>query len=234
MRRVPVAAAAVILVGACAHDGRALRQPSSGQTLSIVTTTTGPTTTIGLNPASLGTVAGAKTTVRPAGAGSTTVPPSGAATTTAAGAPATGALGLVLPWKDGAPIDAAYTCDGGNIRPTISWSNVPVGTAELAVLIEDEDAGGFVHWLVAGIPPNATSIAPGGLPPGAVQALNGFGNPGWGGPCPPAGASHHYRTQLYGLSTPSGVTEGMATGAATAAVKKSIVALATVTGTFAA
>ena len=222
----------MILVGACAHDGRALRQPSSGQTLSIVTTTTGPTTTIGLNPASLGTAGGAKTTARPAAAASTTVPPARAATTTAPGASTAGALDLVLPWKDGAPIDGSYTCNGGNIRPTISWSNVPVGTAELVVLIEDEDAGGFVHWLVAGIPPNATSLAPGGLPPGAVQALNGFGNPGWGGPCPPAGASHHYRTQLYGLSAPSGVTEGMATGVATTAVQTNIVALATVTGTF--
>src|SRR3954447_3061286 len=61
-------------------------------------------------------------------------------------------------FQDGAPIPTDYTCDAGNKQLPIAWSGTPSGTAELALTMDDPDAGGFVHWVVAGIPATATAI----------------------------------------------------------------------------
>ena len=39
----------------------------------------------------------------------------------------------------------------------------------------------------------------GQLPDGALQGRNDFGEIGYGGPCPPSGAPHHYVFTLYAL-----------------------------------
>src|SRR4029079_454296 len=64
----------------------------------------------------------------------------------------------------------------------------------------DDDAGGYVHWAVAGIPPTAGQTTEGAAIPGAIEGVNGFGKPGWGGTRPPQGAPHTYRFRLYALS----------------------------------
>jgi Raf kinase inhibitor-like YbhB/YbcL family protein len=81
--------------------------------------------------------------------------------------------------------------------PAISWATGPAGTSSYAVTILDPDAHEFVHWAVLDIPATVTSLAagisPGGsLPAGAHELDNGFGKPGYGGPCPPPGSIHHY------------------------------------------
>jgi hypothetical protein len=45
-------------------------------------------------------------------------------------------------------IPAQYTCDGADISPPLSWSDVPAGTGSLALVVEDPDApsGTFRHW----------------------------------------------------------------------------------------
>src|ERR1700719_645379 len=55
----------------------------------------------------------------------------------------------------GAEIPAQYTCDGADISPPLSWSDVPAGTGSLVLVIEDPDApsGAFRHWAVFDIPP---------------------------------------------------------------------------------
>jgi phosphatidylethanolamine-binding protein (PEBP) family uncharacterized protein len=72
-------------------------------------------------------------------------------------------------FKNGAPIPAEYTADGKNTSPAINWSNVPSGTRELALIMDDPDAPTpvpFVHWVVYKIPASATGL-PAGVPPGA-------------------------------------------------------------------
>ncbi len=106
---------------------------------------------------------------------------------------------------DGA-IPQQFTCDGDETSPALAFDGIPDDTAEIAVVVRDPDAGGFVHW-VAGLPADTTAIDEGALPAAAVEADNGFGNPGWAGPCPPEG-NHTYEFTVYALSEPSGLSAG--------------------------
>jgi Raf kinase inhibitor-like YbhB/YbcL family protein len=90
---------------------------------------------------------------------------------------------------------------------------VSESTVELALAVVDPDAQNFVHWVIAGIDPGLSQLAVSEVPPGAVQANNDFGQPGWAGPQPPPGERHTYVFTLYALTEPSGITEG-ADGAA--------------------
>ena len=101
-----------------------------------------------------------------------------------------------------------FTCDGANRRPRLQWSTPPSGTPELAVEMLDPDAPGgtFTHWLVYGIPPGISSMA--AAPTGAAQGVNGFGRRGYGGPCPPRGAAHHYHLVVLALDTRLGLAAG--------------------------
>lgn len=181
-RRVAVTGAAVLLglaAAACGNDGRALREPRPDQT---TTSSVATSTTL----ASAGTVTGNGST--------TTAEP----------------LRLSSPaFEDGAAIPANYTCRGADVSPPLSWTGIPTGTVELALVMRDIDpqAEGFVHWVVAGMAPSVGGLAEATAPPG-VQAENDFGRPGWAGPCPPSG-THNYEIRLYALAEPSGVTEGM-------------------------
>jgi Raf kinase inhibitor-like YbhB/YbcL family protein len=115
----------------------------------------------------------------------------------------------------GASLPRDYTADGRNISPPLSWRNVPPGTKELAVMLEDPDAGNpppFVHWVLYKIPASATGLpeelpidSNRPMPPaltGAVQGVNGFRRNNYRGPAPPPGAPHHYRFVMYALDAP--------------------------------
>ena len=122
-----------------------------------------------------------------------------AATTTAVPAPRP--FSLALPWANGGTIDPRFTCDGADLSPLMTWTAPPAGTVELALLVTDDDANGYVHWAVAGIPPTAGEKGEGATITGAVEGVNDFGETGWGGPCPPAGAPHTYRFSSYALAS---------------------------------
>ena len=57
-----------------------------------------------------------------------------------------------------------------------------------------------------GIPPGISSMA--AAPAGAAQGVNGFGRRGYGGPCPPRGAAHHYHLVVLALDTRLGLAAG--------------------------
>ena len=101
-----------------------------------------------------------------------------------------------------------FTCDGANRLPRLQWSASPSGTQELAIEMLDPDAPGgtFTHWLVYGMPPNISSLVT--LPADAVEGVNDFGRRGYGGPCPPRGAAHHYHFVVLALDTRLGLAAG--------------------------
>src|SRR6185312_6897701 len=95
-------------------------------------------------------------------------------------------------------IPAKYTCDGAGISPPLAFGGIPPNAKTLALVVIDPDApsGPFRHWIVLNIPPSTTRVAEGAAPAGGMEAENGFGQRGWGGPCPPNG-EHHYVFNLY-------------------------------------
>jgi Raf kinase inhibitor-like YbhB/YbcL family protein len=72
--------------------------------------------------------------------------------------------------------------------------------------------GPFTHWALARIPPTTRDLRAGDVLPGAVAGRNGFGKNGYGGPCPPAGKTHHYVIELLALRQRLRVSSGFASG----------------------
>jgi len=88
----------------------------------------------------------------------------------------------------------------------LAWSGVPKTAKSLALTIIDPDApsGHFVHWIVYDLSPKRrhlpTNVALDALENYAQFGINGHGNIGYTGVCPPEG-EHHYRITLYALNT---------------------------------
>jgi len=135
-------------------------------------------------------------------------------------------------FDEGAQIPARHTCDGEDAALPFSWSGTPDSTVELALLFDDPDARGFVHWLVVGIPASASEIGPAGLPEGAREGRNDFGRTGYGGPCPPSG-SHRYVATLYALSGPLDLQSGTTVDELRSASSGKVLGEARLIGTYA-
>jgi Raf kinase inhibitor-like YbhB/YbcL family protein len=104
-------------------------------------------------------------------------------------------------------IPEEYTCDGENLSPCLSWSGAPEGTRSFLLVCIDPDApsGVFHHWAAYDIPASCHRLEKGaaqkGPRPGLKEALNDFGDTGYGGPCPPhKDRPHHYHFRLSALS----------------------------------
>src|SRR6185369_11551386 len=54
-------------------------------------------------------------------------------------------------FRDAAPLPQRFTCDGADVSPPLTFSSSPVGTKELAVVVEDVDADRFLHWTLLGV-----------------------------------------------------------------------------------
>ncbi len=112
----------------------------------------------------------------------------------------------------GETMPRVYTPDGRNLSPPLTWSDLPEGTRQLAVVCADFGAGNpppWVHWIIYGIPATASGL-PEGLPiaadqtmpdeiAGAIQGHNGWQRPYYRGPAPPAGTPHLYHFTVYAL-----------------------------------
>jgi Raf kinase inhibitor-like YbhB/YbcL family protein len=125
-----------------------------------------------------------------------------------AGARPSWALTLTSPdVRDGGTLATVFTldsygCTGKNWSPRLVWSGGPAGTKSFALTMVDSDApkaGGFVHWIVLGIPPSVRQLSGPPAPPATV-GRNDFGALSYSGPCPPAGdPPHHYHITLLAL-----------------------------------
>jgi Raf kinase inhibitor-like YbhB/YbcL family protein len=117
---------------------------------------------------------------------------------------------LISPdFKNQGEIPNKFTCDGEDISPALSWSNIPSGTKSLALIVDDPDAPDpanprttWVHWVLYNIPVTTTALPEGvkkeALPKGILEGLNDWKRTGYGGPCPPIG-KHRYFHKLYAL-----------------------------------
>ncbi len=115
-------------------------------------------------------------------------------------------------FADGGKIPQQYVMPGAggkNLSLPLAWSGAPAGTRSFALTIIDPHpvAHNWVHWLVADIPGDVTSLAEGAsgkkMPPGAAELKNSWGELGYGGPQPPKGTGDHpYVVTLYALSVP--------------------------------
>ncbi|MFB7496650.1 YbhB/YbcL family Raf kinase inhibitor-like protein [Streptomyces sp. NPDC056161] len=94
------------------------------------------------------------------------------------------------------------TCDSPHdFSPALTFKNVPVGTAELALSMVDLN-NHKIHWLQVGLPATAPGTKAHILTPGARELLNDLGEATYDGPCPPTGQTHRYQLTLYALRTP--------------------------------
>jgi Raf kinase inhibitor-like YbhB/YbcL family protein len=141
---------------------------------------------------------------------------------------------LVSPaFKNGGTIPSRFTCSGKDVSPPLRFWNVPVAAAELELLVEDADAGNFVHWMLLRIPPTIHYIAEGEPPAGSVQTENGFGKKAWGGPCPPEGkGAHEYVFALYATDAPLGLDASASPDDVHSAIAKHAIANGRLTGRF--
>jgi len=114
-------------------------------------------------------------------------------------------------FSDGSPIPSAYTCEGDNVSPPLSWDGVPEDARSLVLIVDDPDSPDpqapkrtWVHWVLYNIPVDTTGLPeamqPEKLPTGAEEGLNDWRGTGYGGPCPAIGR-HRYLHKLYALDT---------------------------------
>ncbi len=130
-------------------------------------------------------------------------------------------------------IPERHTGDGQDVAPALEWSGVPQGTKAFAVVLHDPDAplvDGFTHWVLYGIPGDATS-----LPAGAelVQGINSSGHAGYGGPAPPPDhGTHHYYFWIYALDEPVELEPGLDRRALLERIEDHVIEQARLVGTY--
>src|SRR5688572_5252274 len=55
-------------------------------------------------------------------------------------------------------IPSRYTCDGADVSPPLAWSGAPDGTAAYALIVDDPDARGWIHWVATDLPANPPAL----------------------------------------------------------------------------
>ena len=163
-------------------------------------------------------------------------PPAGAGQGGAPRGGGRGGPGLTLTstaWPDGGEVPQKHAGGAMGISPALTWTNVPAGTVEFVLIMNDPEpvtprgsaTGDILHWLVAKIPATTTSLpegagsAGGQLPAGARQ-IRTYAGPGAGA----AGPQHHYTLTLYALSAPLELAENADRAAVMAAMEGKVLA----------
>jgi Raf kinase inhibitor-like YbhB/YbcL family protein len=138
-------------------------------------------------------------------------------------------------FRDGGAIPEKHAQAGRDVSPALAWTDAPDSTVSFVLLVHDPDSpigdglDDTLHWLVWGIPGNATSL-PEGVPQGMQLPITAIGlaapegrgggrggrgggggggvrqisvsGPYYRGPAAPStGVAHHYLFELYALDT---------------------------------
>lgn len=96
-------------------------------------------------------------------------------------------------------IPKANACDGAGRSLPLTIKDVPAGTQTLALIMDDVDAKGYIHWVLWNISPQDQILPENFVPPGISQGMTSGGKNAYEPPCPPSGQQHRYRVQLYAL-----------------------------------
>jgi Raf kinase inhibitor-like YbhB/YbcL family protein len=142
----------------------------------------------------------------------------------------------------GARLPLRFTADGEGVSPPLLWSEVPEGTASLALIVEDPDAPAaspLVHAIVWNIPATERRLGEGvivpdgeGGPMGDV-GRNSFLQEGWLPPDPPTGhGEHDYVFQLFALSEPVPLDANPGRSAFVRAIAGKVLGVAVLIGTY--
>ncbi|MCK5807539.1 YbhB/YbcL family Raf kinase inhibitor-like protein [bacterium] len=106
---------------------------------------------------------------------------------------------------ENAAIPKQHTAQGGNISPSFLWSDVPLHTISLALILADVDSpiSKRFHWGLCNIPPLTDELGKNiddlfRLPNGMIQVVNDMGRTGYYGPGFPAG-QHRYIFRLFAV-----------------------------------
>ncbi len=111
-------------------------------------------------------------------------------------------------FKHEGTIPQEYTCDGERTKnPPLTISGVPTNAVSLVLICDDPDVpqqikpdGVFDHWVLFNIPVTTRALAEGES--AGVVGVNGRGENGYSGPCPPPQfepKEHRYFFRLYAL-----------------------------------
>ena len=147
----------------------------------------------------------------------------------------TAALTVTSPaFPDGGAIPAKYTCDGADVSPPISISDLPDDATGIGLLLRDPDAphGSFLHWAVWNVNAGNHVWPEGAVPDGAFQGTNDANVVGYTGPCPPSG-THHYIFDVYALAGSYSLWRGAARASIEAVFEKQAIARGRLTGVYA-
>lgn len=159
-----------------------------------------------------------------------------------AGEEATMTFSLTSPaFEPGGEIPRRHTCDGEDLSPPLEWSGGPEDVAAWALIVDDPDAprGTFVHWVLYDLPGHVDEL-PEGVGDaarlenlgGTLQGENGFGDLGYGGPCPPPGAPHRYVFRLHALDRSPDLDPGASRDELEAAMEGAVLGTAELIGTY--
>lgn len=137
-------------------------------------------------------------------------------------------------------IPQQFTCEGQDVSPDLSWTDVPKETQSFALILHDPDApspNGFVHWVIYDIPASLVHIERSlpknaSVPEVGSQGRNDSGRVGYMGPCPPSG-SHRYFFRLYALRAALALAPGATYKEVIAAMQGKIIEQAELMGTYA-
>lgn len=109
-------------------------------------------------------------------------------------------------FQQNGPIPRAYTCQGANVSPPLSWQDPPEETQSYVLVLSDPDTKkrlGFalIHWVLFDINGKLHSLNTNTMQ--GKRGMNAKAHVSYDGPCPPAGMGmHHYVFQLYALDVP--------------------------------
>jgi Raf kinase inhibitor-like YbhB/YbcL family protein len=136
-------------------------------------------------------------------------------------------------FNEGGQIPVKHTCDGENLSPALAWEGAPQGTVSFALIVDDPDARGFIHWVAFDIRGGSSGSLPEGVRPADTppQGRSDFGQRGYGGPCPPSG-THRYRFTLWALSARLNLSGTPSAAEVRTATTNLILAQTTLTATY--
>lgn len=145
-----------------------------------------------------------------------------------------------------ANIPLKYSAYGDNTSPAISWGDLPEGTKQVALILDDPIVAmpqPFVHWVAYNIPASASGL-PEGLSTdakvvdvpqlsGMINGVNGTRRTGYFGPRPPVdGKVHNYNFTVYALDLDQILPQGLNKEGLLKAMEGKILASGTLTGNY--